>query len=125
MVRLVVTALLGTLGLSSHVREAAQAALPQPSTTVAQCVEVKAEQFGQLPLELTVGPSKVRFTAWKSADAQETQWVGFTYIATGTVHWVAQSGGQRVDGRETDWLVPDAFRGQHSRVLSSLRLCPN
>jgi|CXWL01.1.fsa_nt_gi hypothetical protein len=125
MVRIVVSALLGTLGLSFHVREAAQAALPQATPAVAPCVEVKAEQFGQLPLEVAVGESKVRFTAWKTADAEETKWVGFTYVASGTVHWVAQSGDQLVDGRESDWLMPDAFRGEGSRVLSSLRFCPN
>ncbi|MBX7116768.1 MAG: hypothetical protein K1X64_20750 [Myxococcaceae bacterium] len=123
MVRLFVSALLGTLGLSSDVRELTQGALPQSPTVVSQCVVLRGEQFGQLPLEVKVGSANVRFTAWKTADADATQVVGFTYVSTGAVHWVAQSGSQLLDGSESDWLLPDAFRGGRSRVLSSLRLC--
>ena len=123
MVRLIVSALLGTLGLSSDVRELAQGAVPQSPPAVSQCVVLRGEQFGQLPLEVKVGAAKVRFTAWKTADADATQVVGFTYVTTGTVHWVAQSGSQLLDGSESDWLLPDAFRGERSRVLNSLRLC--
>lgn len=126
MVRIVVSAVLGALGLSVHVSETAPAALPakQPAPS-AQCVQLKVDQMGQLPLEVQVGATKVRFTAWKTADAQATQWVGFTYESTAQVRWVAQSGERSVYGVDRDWLLPDAFRGQESRVLTSLRLCPS
>jgi hypothetical protein len=92
-------------------------------TVVEQCVAVRSDQLGQLPLSLELGTTQVTLLEWTLADEEATSAIGFRASVPADVTFHVRAGADLFVGRGDHWLHPRGFAGPRVHGIDGLSFC--
>lgn len=116
---------LGFLALTGCVASAPASRLESTArpTLVEQCIAVRPDQVGELPLELDLGASKVRLQEWTLADEEATSAIGFRAEVPADVTFQVRAGADVFLGAGDVWLHPRGFVGPRVHGIDGITFC--
>ena len=120
-------ALLGLLVVCGCAAEPRLAAAPHErctaTTEAPRCVELTAADIGQLPLEVSVGNTRVSLAEWTTPDEASTQVVGFAAHTPDDVTFTVRAGPDEFAGSGPRWLHPAGVVGRNVHGIDAITFC--
>jgi hypothetical protein len=121
--RLLNLAVLVMCGCASNESTATPVAAPCKPQEVRRCASIDASAVGQLPLEVSIGSSRVSVAEWTMTDERSNQVVGFAAHVPGDVTYTVHAGGSDFSGRGARWLHPAGLSGRDLHAIDGITFC--